>query len=356
MAEGNNLLATYFEVPIERMSGSIGNWRNDGAVRVICGSNCANRVGAAHLEYKNELCGSQTSPEQQMLGSHLKLLIETPFVMARSVCPALLFTIAGPHMGVSATVHARGPCVDPVVPLLPLLVLKQDKEMMTQVARALKAAKVCVAGLQAHYESLDDAQPTDVEMDQLMYPYPRHFYSNGVLVPFVYDQQIEDKLVFRAHINDAMADFAVGQEIVVKFTKSYSVDAHQLCYAVNQSAPRLYAHQQLANGWLMLVMEAVKGEYFQDGLPTHVKDKLWQAVSHLHDQGLVHGDLRANNICVMEDRVCIIDFDWSGRTNEQRYPDFMNHLNIEWPDGARDGEVLLPTHDLEWLKRVGVEK
>jgi hypothetical protein len=56
---------------------------------------------------------------------------EAHFARARTVCPALLLTIAGPHMGIAAAVHARGACVDPVLSLLPLLVLKQDKRMMT---------------------------------------------------------------------------------------------------------------------------------------------------------------------------------------------------------------------------------
>lgn len=258
-------------------------------------------------------------------------------------------------MGVSATVHARGPCVDPVVPLLPLLVLKQDKAMMTQVARALKASKLCVAGLQDHYQSLRDTEPTEMEMNQLMYPYPRQFRCGDVEVPFMYDEQIEDKLVFKVHISEQVEGFAEGQEIIVKFTKSYCFEAHQLCYDFHQSAPRLFAYQELVNGWKMLAMEAVPGKHFRGGLSNHVDERLRQVVNRLHNQNLVHGDLRANNIHVVGDgRVCVIDFDWSGRAGEQRYPDFMNHQDIAWPDGARDGEFLWPAHDIEWLRRLGV--
>jgi hypothetical protein len=105
----------------------------------------------------------------------------------------------------------------------------------------------------------------------------------------------------------------------------------------------------------MLVMEAVKGDIeFNSSLPIQAKERLQDLVNRLHFQNLVHGDLRANNIRVVGDRVCIIDFDWSGKAGIQRYPDFMNHQEIVWPDGARDGEFLYPEHDIEWLKRLGV--
>lgn len=356
MLMGNNMLATYLEVPIDHLSGKILGWRNDAAIRAVCGDDNSNTVGAMHLLYKNELCGTETSPWTQALTSHLKLIFQTPFASRRSVCPALLVVIAGSHMGVCATVHAKGPCVDPVVPLLPLLVLKQDKEMMAQVARALKACKVCVAGLIDHYKALRHAAPTEVEVNQLIYPYPRQFRHGDVVVPFVYDDQIEDKLVFKAHISEQVEGFALGQEIIVKFTKSYCVEAHELCYEFHQSAPRLFSCQALFNGWTMLVMEALEGEDFEGGLPNHINERLRQVVSRMHDQGLVHGDLRAGNIKVVGDRVCIFDFDWSGRTGEQRYPNFMNHWSIVWPDGARDGEFLFPAHDIEWLRRLGVWK
>lgn len=354
MALGNSMLSSYLGVAIDRQSGRTGGWRNDGGVRVMCGDNILNTIGAIHLEYNNELCSTSSSPGEQALASYLKLMIETPFAMRRSVCPALLCVIAGPYMGVSAVVEARGPCVDPVVPLLPLLVLKQDIAMMTAVARTLKAVKVCVASLTAHYKNLESAEPSEEKLNQLMYPYPRHFRCGDVVVPFVYVQQIEDKLVFKVRVTEQVADFVLDQEIIVKFTKTYCVEAHQLCYSFHESAPRLYACQQLANGWLMLAMEMVHGEDFRHSLPGHVNERLWQVVRVIHNGGLVHGDLRGNNIRTAGDRVCLLDFDWSGRAGEQRYPAFMNHQDIDWPEGASDGEVLLPEHDVEWLRRLGV--
>ena len=349
------MLSSYIGYSVQRLSGRTGTWRTDGALLATCGSDRRNTLGVIHLEYKNELCSTHSSPGEQALASHLKLMIESPFVMRRSVCPALIIVIAGPHMGVSAAVHARGPCVDPVVPLLPLLVLKQDLAMMSAVARALKAIKVCVSGLIAHYEQLPGAELIEAEEDQLLFPYPRRFCCGDAMVPFAYVEQIQDKLVFKARVTEPLAGFAMDQEIIVKFTKAYCHEAHQVCYSFHESAPRLYASQQLFNGWLMLVMEAVHGVDFGRRLPADpISERLQQVVNVLHSRGLVHGDLRSNNIRVAGDRVCLLDFDWSGPAGVQRYPPFMNHQDIVWPEGASDGEVILPQHDIEWLKRLGV--
>ena len=52
-------------------------------------------------------------------------------------------------------------------------------------------------------------------------------------------------------------------------------------------------------------------------------------VRAMHDEGYCHGDLRGNNIIVQLShplpKLFIIDFDWSGKIGEQRYPCFMNH-------------------------------
>lgn len=142
-----------------------------------------------------------------------------------------------------------------------------------------------------------------------MFPYPRQFCCEHVVVSFVYDEQIEDKLVFQAHISKQVEGFCEGQSIIVKFTKSYCIEAHQLCHAYHESAPRLFACQHLPNGWMMIIMEAVKGEDLTGGLSAHSHERLLGVVSRMHDQGLVHGDLRTNNIRVEGDRVCILDFD-----------------------------------------------
>jgi hypothetical protein len=49
-------------------------------------------------------------------------------------------------------------------------------------------------------------------------------------------------------------------------------------------------------------------------------------------------------------KVWVIDFDWSGKEGEARYPFGMNHMDIAWPKGASDGELMKQDHDLEFFK------
>ena len=70
----------------------------------------------------------------------------------------------------------------------------------------------------------------------------------------------------------------------------------------------------------------------------------------LHQADFVHGDLRSNNIFVLADSVRITDFEWAGVKEQSTYPLFMNHTDLTWPDGARDGQPIKQEHDLWWLK------
>ncbi|CAG8797647.1 3844_t:CDS:2 [Gigaspora margarita] len=59
-------------------------------------------------------------------------------------------------------------------------------------------------------------------------------------------------------------------------------------------------------------------------------------VEHLHNLEHVHGDLREGNILIHQFENN--DFD-SGEVGLARYSHFMNHVGIQWPDGAEDGKL-----------------
>ncbi|CAG8677502.1 6638_t:CDS:1, partial [Ambispora gerdemannii] len=66
--------------------------------------------------------------------------------------------------------------------------------------------------------------------------------------------------------------------------------------------------------------------------------------------------LREGNILVsrLEDNdfdVKLIDFEWSGKAGSACYSHFMNHKNIQWPDGAEDGKLVTKNHDLFMLEQ-----
>ena len=50
-----------------------------------------------------------------------------------------------------------------------------------------------------------------------------------------------------------------------------------------------------------------------------------------------------------ETEVHFVDFDWSGESGVIRYPCFMNHRSVPWPEGARDYKVAFQEHDIALL-------
>ena len=49
--------------------------------------------------------------------------------------------------------------------------------------------------------------------------------------------------------------------------------------------------------------------------------------------------------------IVIIDFDWGGKNGVARYPLFMNRIDVTWPEGASDVELLQPDHDKYWMEK-----
>ena len=81
-----------------------------------------------------------------------------------------------------------------------------------------------------------------------------------------------------------------------------------------------------------------------------------EASEELHKQGFFHRDFQPNNILVLPDEtrgrdIWIIDFDWLGKTGEQRYPLFVNHIDLQWHPSASDG---LPLEKRPWLDKCDV--
>jgi serine/threonine protein kinase len=76
---------------------------------------------------------------------------------------------------------------------------------------------------------------------------------------------------------------------------------------------------------------------------------LRKALVNLHDQGYVHGDVRAPNIIVdKDDKPRFIDFDWSHKIGEARYPNSLNPA-INWPRESDGGGLIKAEHELEML-------
>ena len=104
----------------------------------------------------------------------------------------------------------------------------------------------------------------------------------------------------------------------------------------------------------MIVMDYVDGkrlERLEEGLSDAQREQLKRALGRLHENGLVFGDLRGPNVMIKEDRALLVDFDWSGKEGETRYPFDLN-TKIDWAQGVEPGAVILKKHDEEMLEKL----
>ena len=107
----------------------------------------------------------------------------------------------------------------------------------------------------------------------------------------------------------------------------------------------------------MVVMEMIGQDYccLSDfPLPySHYDDTLGK-LAYLHQENYVHGDVRDTNIMVKKDGVQgfkLVDFDWSGRIGQVRYPMNVYRGQRLWrPLDAMDGQLIKAEHDIKMLK------
>ena len=134
-------------------------------------------------------------------------------------------------------------------------------------------------------------------------------------------------------------------------------------------APKLYAVESLPGGWYMVIMEDVRSEYedlydfIQHSDQTedassrdYLLDQIRKFLEELHQAGFVHGDIRNTNIMVkksgLDGSFYLVDFDWSGRIDEVRYPIGINVTSVNRPDGVVGGELITAQHDIDSLEYI----
>jgi serine/threonine protein kinase len=164
---------------------------------------------------------------------------------------------------------------------------------------------------------------------------------------------MESTLVFLAEHTGPNAGLP---PIVVKFTRTYSEYVHNLL-AAEGFAPELFAVEDLAGGWKMVVMEFLLDsdwtmlEMKKHSERSRYKGKLWRALSVIHGKEFVHGDVRGPNIFVSKNGdVKLIDFDYCGRHEQGRYPREWDHRNCR--EDAKEGDLMRKEHDVLLFNRI----
>jgi hypothetical protein len=103
----------------------------------------------------------------------------------------------------------------------------------------------------------------------------------------------------------------------------------------------------------MTVMEYVEGEeWYSLSHSSKYWNVLNQVIQLYHEAGFVHGDLRAPNIIISNQKPVILDFDWAGENGIVRYPRVLNHHDILWPDGVDVNQPIQAEHDIFMLNQL----
>lgn len=141
-------------------------------------------------------------------------------------------------------------------------------------------------------------------------------------------------------------------QVCVKFVRScYGIKLHDFL-AKNQLAPKLTLYKHLPGRWVAVVMEKVNGSYL-DNMTEPLRKTLNKAVDLMHAENYVHGDLRLQNILVVKNSVCIVDFDWAGECGTARYPlELYKGEDDRWHPDVKCGGIIEKEHDTYQIGKI----
>ena len=265
--------------------------------------------------------------------------------------PLLLLCLDGPVLYVYGAVFMQNIIVDPLMAPLELLPVMRQRDHMIRIARGLKALMNGCMQLNNFYSTRSE---TVSSAGSRVWPEFREYKEGNKQYTLVYKSCVREH-VYKCKLSSSIE--TAPKSVIVKFTSTWCEEANRIL-AAEGFAPEL--HYVGTQGFhKVVVMEFLDGvildKYMEDNPSSKdtLRKECESALQLLHSNGYVHGDFRYQNILVVNDKIKIIDFDWAGSTDtDTRYPYFMNHFDIVWPEGATDGEPLAKEHDLYWLEQM----
>ncbi|KAH8917023.1 hypothetical protein BT69DRAFT_1355087 [Atractiella rhizophila] len=334
---------------IHLIPSDIKQYRTDGDIS-------GRGLSCTIAEFKNEIGNSGAEPYAQGILYYLESTRDYAVKLPDSALPCMLVFIFGPYIAFAGAVWNLRPIVQSLSFTRPLHHHLTDTNIRRKLACHLGAFRTTISALDRYYRGLPQTDGPRLSTRQLqLYPYPTTFtpLNGGNPLDFEYALQPHPKkLVFFCN--------QLEQELCVKFVRHYSREVHLKC-ASRGLAPKLRGFEELSGGWKMVVMDRLRPEeymelYQPEVTPTSaLMDTIESKLTELHQQHYVHGDIRESNILVSLDgkQFMLVDFDWAGKTGEVRYPMNVNRGPGLWrPDGAVDGQLILPDHDMQMLARI----
>ncbi|KAF8329867.1 hypothetical protein F5887DRAFT_1003612 [Amanita rubescens] len=326
-----------------------GSWWYDGFLILV-------------LELKNTL-GLSGDALLQAIVDYSKIVSRQKFKRFREFCnfPIIFVGATANRLEISVAV-----CVGPIY-VTKLLTLDLSlgfhaSDNIIRLARVFGALSRCRADLKNYY---DRVRALDFPKLSCLYPNPTPLDPSKPLPQLTYKQFLSragQPTPTLVDLGDATTTMYIAthgdEEVVVKFTARYNEVAHRLL-AMAGLAPRLHFCDRVIGDLYMVVMERVNGKSIWQlqeekiPLPAIISKEVDKAVHLLHENNIVFGDLRDPNILYDESvgRVFLVDFDWSGRDGESRYPATLN-LSNAWAEEVSPNSIMRKAHDLWQLDRL----
>ncbi|KDR76199.1 hypothetical protein GALMADRAFT_210854 [Galerina marginata CBS 339.88] len=322
------------------------------------------------LELKNSL-GLSGDALFQAVVDYIKMVSCDQYKPFREYCnfPMVLIGATANRLEISIAV-----CVGPIY-VTKLLTLDlslgfRASDNVIQLARVFKVLSRHRVELQSYYQNVKNSasprlsclfpNPTPIDPSKALpkLTYRQFLSRSGQPTPDFVDLGGCTTAMYIATLDDT------NQEVIVKFTARYNEAAHRLL-AEAKLAPKLYFCGRVVGDLYMIVMERVDGtsiwQLQQDKtpIPEIVLTKVEEAVGLLHQQDIVFGDLRPNNILYVpapESHAVLVDFDWPGRDGEGKYPATLNRGadNKTWHNEVLAYGVMHKNHDLWQLEQLKV--
>jgi serine/threonine protein kinase len=149
------------------------------------------------------------------------------------------------------------------------------------------------------------------------------------------------------------------QQLLVKLIAGdhYGTDAHR-AVAKAGYAPTLFGVSKVEGALTAYIMEYLSpadgwhtlhdyAKQHQD-VKSRIKNQVDKLLEVMSEKGIVHGNLRPNNIMIRhgrgeaEPQLKVVDFDWAGVSGKVKYP-LRRNEEIPWPAGP--GKPIIGGHD-----------
>ncbi|RXW13108.1 hypothetical protein EST38_g12746 [Candolleomyces aberdarensis] len=289
-------------------------------------------------------------------------------VHARGVCnfPVLIVGVSGNRIRVSAAIFLGRIYVTTLF-ALDLSSGFHISETIVQLARVFEAVSMCHSELKSFYTQVSRSSeatfsailpnPTSARGESLpSLTYRRFMTRTGQPTSTITDLQNMTTAMYIAVLE------STGCEVVVKFTARYNEHAHRKL-ADAGLAPKLHFCGRVVGNVYMVIMDRVMGKSIWQlleekvDIPPIVSEKVEEALSILHENNIVFGDLRENNVVygssegLEKGHAFLVDFDWAGTDGVDRYPASLNEAN-DWEDSVSPYGIMQKTHDTWQLDRL----